>query len=72
MTTTDPQRKGEAVEPKGRADDRDDSRKKTPASDMQAEDAGTDASTPDDAGDSGGGTPAESAMKQQSKTDAGR
>jgi hypothetical protein len=72
MTTTNPQREGEAAEPKGRADDRDDSRKKTPASDMQADDAGTEASAPEDARDSAGGTPADSAMKQQSKTDAGR
>lgn len=48
-----------------RADDQGDRTKSTPATDMQREDVGTDASTE-------GGTPAESAMKQQSKTDAER
>lgn len=56
---------------------RDDSRRTTPAADMQPEDAGTEASGTEDsahpdARDSGGGAPADAAMKQQQKTDAGR
>jgi len=52
------------------ADDRDDSSKKTPNSDMQAEEQTTEDSAQEDARATAGGTPAESAMKQQSKTDA--
>lgn len=55
-----------------RADDRDDSSKATPATDLQPDDAGTEASADPDARGTAGGTPAESAMKQQSKTDAER
>jgi hypothetical protein len=56
---------------------RDDSRRTTPAADMQPEDAGTEESGTEDHAradtrDSGGGTPADKAMKQQQKTDAGR
>ncbi|AEG92387.1 hypothetical protein [Ramlibacter tataouinensis] len=66
-------------EPKARADDRDDSSRKTPNTDMQAEDVTTEDSAKGDkredrpAGDAratAGGTPAEDAMKQTSKTDA--
>ncbi len=56
----------------GTADRRDDSEKTTPATDMQAEDAGTDASEQPDAPGAVGSTPAEKAMKQQSKTDEER
>ncbi|MBL0419540.1 hypothetical protein JI739_04175 [Ramlibacter sp. AW1] len=52
--------------------ERDDSAKRTPAADVQPEDAGTDASAEPDARPTGGGTPAESAMKQEQKTDAER
>ena len=56
---------------------RDDSRRTTPAADMQPEDAssedtGRQESAHPDARESGGGTPADAAMKQQQKTDAGR
>lgn len=56
----------------GRADDRDDSHKSTPAADMQAEDAHTDDQAERDARATAGGTPAEKAMKQEQKTDAER
>ncbi|TFY96857.1 hypothetical protein [Ramlibacter rhizophilus] len=55
-----------------RADDRQDRTKSTPSTDMQPEDAGTDASAPPEGHATGGSTPAENAMKQQSKTDAER
>jgi hypothetical protein len=58
-------------EAKPAAESRDDSRKKTPAADMQPEDA-TEDDAQADARDTGGGTPVDSAMKQQSKTGAGR
>ena len=56
---------------------RDDSRRTTPAGDMQPGDAGTEGcgtedSPHPDARDSGGGTRADAAKKQQQKTDAGR
>lgn len=54
------------------ADHRDDSRKSTPAADMQAEDAHTEASAEGDARSTGGATPAERAMKQEHKTEAER
>lgn len=53
-----------------RADDGADRTKVTPATDMQPEDVGTDASG--DVDSAATGTPAESVMKQQSKTDAER
>ena len=53
-----------------RADDRDDSSKRTPNADMQADEQTTGESAEDDNGGTAGGTPAERAMKQLSKTDA--
>lgn len=46
--------------------------KKTPASDMQAEDAGTADSGNDEAAGQSQATPSEKAMKQTSKTDRER
>jgi hypothetical protein len=54
-------------EPPQSAKEVDTRNKKTPNADMQAEDAGTAES-----GNNGRATPAESAMKQTSKTDAER
>ncbi|MEJ7929699.1 hypothetical protein WG922_06915 [Ramlibacter sp. AN1015] len=64
--------KPDAAGDRERAEQREGDAKKTPSSDMQPDDAGTEASAEPDARATAGGTPAESVMKQQSKTDAER